>query len=126
MLSATSRSPLPCGRLAITWLVAAGVLACAIPTLRSAPLLAPQEAAAAEAQGDESAKTPKRPTLLQQWESLSDEEADAITVRRLRALAVAVHLYADEHDGQLPPPAVPNAALPPEKRRRTCSASRAV
>lgn len=116
MLSATSRSPLPSGRLAITWLVAAGVLACAIPTFRSAPLLAPQQAAAAETRADESAKTPKRPTLLEQWEGLSDEQSDAITTRHLRALAVAVHLYADEHDGQLPPPAVPNAALPPEKR----------
>ena len=132
MLSATSRSPLPSGRLVVAWLAAAGALACAIPTFRSAALSAPPQAAASETlaatpaeapteapaktPADEPATTPERPTTLEQWANLTDEEADAITTRHLRALAVAVHVYADDHDGQLPPRAVPNAALPPEKR----------
>jgi RNA polymerase sigma factor (sigma-70 family) len=51
-----------------------------------------------------------------QWKNLTDEQADEITRRHLKALMYAVHVYADSHQGKLPPADVGNPALPPEKR----------
>jgi hypothetical protein len=51
-----------------------------------------------------------------QWKKLTDEQADEISRRHLRALMYAVHLYADSHQSKLPPAEVPNPDLPPQKR----------
>jgi len=51
-----------------------------------------------------------------QWKNLTDEQADEISRRHLKALMYAVHAYADSHQGKFPPAEVANPALPPEKR----------
>lgn len=67
-------------------------------------------AAAAETQAAEDQK------LLDAWRKLSDEEALVAGARNAAALGFAVHNYAADHDGKLPPIAVPNSELPFEKR----------
>ncbi|HTM55392.1 MAG TPA: hypothetical protein VL175_15285 [Pirellulales bacterium] len=67
-------------------------------------------AAAEEAQTGEDQK------LLDAWRKLSDEEALVAGARNTAALGFAVHSYAADHDGKLPPIAVPNPGLPFERR----------
>ncbi len=43
-------------------------------------------------------------------------EKDLATQRHLRAIAQAIHAYADANGGNLPPATIPNPNLPPEKR----------
>lgn len=50
------------------------------------------------------------------WGDLTDEQVDEITLRNLRRIMWAVHLYADAHDGALPPGAVHNENVVPYKR----------
>ena len=45
-----------------------------------------------------------------------DQQKDLATKRHLTAIVYAMHLYADNHEGKLPPAAVPNSNLPIEKR----------
>lgn len=134
MLLPTSQSRLRLGPRTTAWLVVLGVLACGLPTFRNAPALAQQGAGTSKSQatvaGQPAEKSSGAVSLLVDavraysaprgsvatWKYLSDEEADRITVRHLKALALACHVYAEEHNGQLPPPAIPNPALPPEKR----------
>lgn len=51
-----------------------------------------------------------------QWEELDEDQRDLLTKRHLQAIARAVHAYVDDHNGMLPPAAVPNANLAVEKR----------
>lgn len=51
-----------------------------------------------------------------QWNGLTDEQKDEISLRQLKALWYAMHDYADKHDGKLPPAAVPNPNLPLTQR----------
>jgi hypothetical protein len=53
---------------------------------------------------------------LEAWRKLSDEESLVAGARNVAALGFAVHNYAADHEGKLPPIAVPNAVLPFEKR----------
>lgn len=53
---------------------------------------------------------------IDMWTRVSGKESDKIARRHLRLVATAVLSYADEHEGRLPPVAVPNPELPEEKR----------
>lgn len=46
----------------------------------------------------------------------NNEQKDMATKRHLQAILYAVHAYADDHEGKLPPAVVPNPNLPLEKR----------
>lgn len=50
------------------------------------------------------------------WDDLTDQQVDEITLRNLRRIMWAVHLYADAHDGQFPPGAIHNENVEPYKR----------
>jgi hypothetical protein len=53
---------------------------------------------------------------LDAWRKMSEEVATVAAARNLAALGFAVHNYADANGGKIPPIAVPNPALPFEKR----------
>jgi hypothetical protein len=53
---------------------------------------------------------------IEAWRKLSDEDALVVGARNVAALGFAVHNYAADHEGKLPPIAAPNAELPFEKR----------
>jgi RNA polymerase sigma factor (sigma-70 family) len=55
-------------------------------------------------------------SLRAKWKQLSPAQRDQITQDNLKAIMGAVHKYVDDHKGMLPPAAVPNDSLPPEKR----------
>jgi hypothetical protein len=81
-------------------------LAAASPLVDQASVGTPADVAASDPKGNSDPE----------WKGLSDEEADEIASRNLKALMHAVHAYADDHRGKLPPAAVPNSDLPPNKR----------
>ncbi len=55
-------------------------------------------------------------SLAAKWKQLSAAQRDQLTQNNLKAIMGAVHKYVDDHQGMLPPAAVPNDRLPPEKR----------
>lgn len=55
-------------------------------------------------------------SLRTKWKALSPEQRDQLTQKNITAVMGAVHKYVDDHKGMLPPAAVPNDSLPPEKR----------
>lgn len=67
-------------------------------------------------QDQESANSDFLPDDPTEWKKLSADKVDEITLRNLRRIMWATHVYADANDGKLPPAAVPNKDLPPEKR----------
>jgi hypothetical protein len=54
--------------------------------------------------------------VISRLKSLSVDEADLLTAHHLRAIGMALHGYVAAHNLELPPSAVPNAKLSPEKR----------
>ena len=66
---------------------------------------------------DEDGEADGQPSDPQEaWKNLPEIEAGQLTTRHLAAMMLAVHYYADEHNREFPPPALPNPALAPEKR----------
>jgi RNA polymerase sigma factor (sigma-70 family) len=59
---------------------------------------------------------PKDNNVIERLKSLGEDEANASTAQHLAALAMAMHGYMRAHNSELPPAAVSNDALPPEKR----------
>ncbi len=51
-----------------------------------------------------------------EWKQLDATQRDMLTKSNLNALVKAVHQYVDDHNGMLPPAAVPNPNLSMEKR----------
>lgn len=51
-----------------------------------------------------------------QWKQLNAAQRDLLTKSNLNAIVKAVHAYVDANQGMLPPAAVPNPNLAPEKR----------
>jgi len=47
---------------------------------------------------------------------LDSIDFDLVTRKRLKAVIMAIHSYADAHEGRLPPPAVPNQKIAVESR----------
>jgi hypothetical protein len=107
LLPSAGRASPTISRRSLLRLGAAGALACAVPTLRG-------KAAGA---GD-SGETAEDAKLRAAWEKMNDKEIDQVTIRHLGALMFAVHIYGDKHGRAhpFPPAAVPNPALPAEKR----------
>lgn len=54
--------------------------------------------------------------LDSEWKSLSELDRDQLAKRHLHAIAHAFHAYIEDHNGALPPAAVPNPDLAPGKR----------
>ena len=50
------------------------------------------------------------------WANLSEEQFNEATLRNLQRIAWAMHAYSEAHEYKLPPAAISNANLPPEKR----------
>ena len=96
-------------------LASAGALACAVPTLQGAPLLAEEGKPAAKVQADVRKSVNEDSKLREKWKQLDEAQVAEITLRHLHGIVRAAHKYCEKH-GSLPPPAVPNPDLPPEKR----------
>jgi hypothetical protein len=77
--------------------------------------MATSRAAEAQNQGTEIMLPLDGTKLRADWDELTDEQAGQITLRNMRGLVRAMHMYNDAH-GSLPPAVVPNPELQPEKR----------
>lgn len=65
---------------------------------------------------EEELPQPNTAESSEMWGTLSEADRNAINKRHVRAIVLAVHAYIDANQGFLPPAAVPNPQLPPEKR----------
>ncbi len=115
MLCPTSKTSSRLSAATVCWLLALAVSACALPTLRNAPLLAEEEQASAAVREVRQKNGNAESKLREQWKDLDDQQAGEITRRHVHGLMRAAHKYYEQH-GSLPPAVVPNPELPPQKR----------
>jgi len=91
-----------------------------LPTLRGAAAQTKAEKSETTAQRETQRPAAREPAsdakLRAEWAKLDDKQAAQLTLQHVQAIMFAAHVYADRHDESLPPAAVPNPKLAPEKR----------